>query len=151
MGRTRACRTDKVFPNSSSASACASKCVQNSVFYGSISGVEASKANCVPNSVRPESEKPCSGSEGFTAFEIEKRYDAAGVVIPQEQAQRKKEALAECVEKLSRVRILEAIRKKLRGSPSARLGDGSPRLFPAFGPLQSPASCQALRIRRKEE
>ena len=32
---------------------------------------------------------------------------------PQEQAQRKKEALAERVEKLSRVRILEAIRKKL--------------------------------------
>ncbi len=32
---------------------------------------------------------------------------------PQEQAQRKKEALAEGVEKLSRVRILEAIRKKL--------------------------------------
>ena len=32
---------------------------------------------------------------------------------PQEQAQRKREALAERVEKLSRVRILEAIRKKL--------------------------------------
>jgi ParB family chromosome partitioning protein len=32
---------------------------------------------------------------------------------PQEQTQRKKEALAEHVEKLSRVRILEAIRKKL--------------------------------------
>jgi len=32
---------------------------------------------------------------------------------PQEQAQRKKDALAERVEKLSRVRILEAIRKKL--------------------------------------
>src|SRR5229473_118102 len=32
---------------------------------------------------------------------------------PQEQAQRKKEALAERVEKLSRVRILEAVRKKL--------------------------------------
>jgi hypothetical protein len=32
---------------------------------------------------------------------------------PQEQAQRKKEALAERVEKLSRVRIIEAIRKKL--------------------------------------
>jgi hypothetical protein len=32
---------------------------------------------------------------------------------PQEQAQRKKEALAERVEKMSRVRILEAIRKKL--------------------------------------
>ena len=32
---------------------------------------------------------------------------------PQEQAQRKKEALAERVEKLTRVRILEAIRKKL--------------------------------------
>jgi ParB family chromosome partitioning protein len=32
---------------------------------------------------------------------------------PQEQAQRKKEALVERVEKLSRVRILEAIRKKL--------------------------------------
>jgi len=32
---------------------------------------------------------------------------------PQEQAQRKKEVLAECVEKLSRVRVLEAIRKKL--------------------------------------
>src|SRR5207247_8669863 len=32
---------------------------------------------------------------------------------PQEQAQRKKEALAERVEKQSRVRILEAIRKKL--------------------------------------
>jgi hypothetical protein len=32
---------------------------------------------------------------------------------PQEQAQRKKEALAERVEKLSRVRILEAIRTKL--------------------------------------
>jgi hypothetical protein len=32
---------------------------------------------------------------------------------PQEQAQHKKEALAERVEKLSRVRILEAIRKKL--------------------------------------
>jgi hypothetical protein len=32
---------------------------------------------------------------------------------PQEQAQRKKEALAERVEKLSRVRVLEAIRKKL--------------------------------------
>jgi hypothetical protein len=32
---------------------------------------------------------------------------------PQEQAQRKKEALAERVEKLSRVRILDAIRKKL--------------------------------------
>jgi len=32
---------------------------------------------------------------------------------PQEQAQRKKEALAERVEKLSRVRILQAIRKKL--------------------------------------
>jgi ParB family chromosome partitioning protein len=32
---------------------------------------------------------------------------------PQEQAQRKKEALAERVEKLSRVRILEGIRKKL--------------------------------------
>jgi len=32
---------------------------------------------------------------------------------PQEQTQRKKEALAERVEKLSRVRILEAIRKKL--------------------------------------
>jgi hypothetical protein len=32
---------------------------------------------------------------------------------PQEQAQRKKEALAERVEKLSRVRILEAIREKL--------------------------------------
>src|SRR5438067_8996630 len=37
------------------------------------------------------------------------RYQAT----PQEQAQRKKEALAERVEKLSRVRILEAIRKKL--------------------------------------
>src|SRR6266851_1225289 len=32
---------------------------------------------------------------------------------PQQQAQRKKEALSERVEKLSRVRILEAIRKKL--------------------------------------
>src|SRR6267378_3439550 len=32
---------------------------------------------------------------------------------PQEQAQRKKEALAERVEKLSRVRVLEAIRRKL--------------------------------------
>jgi hypothetical protein len=32
---------------------------------------------------------------------------------PQEQAQRKKEALAERVEKLSRVRVLETIRKKL--------------------------------------
>ena len=32
---------------------------------------------------------------------------------PREQAQRKKEALAERVEKLSRVRVLEAIRKKL--------------------------------------
>ena len=32
---------------------------------------------------------------------------------PQEQSQRKKEALAERVEKLSRVRVLEAIRKKL--------------------------------------
>jgi len=32
---------------------------------------------------------------------------------PQEQVQRKKEALAECVEKLSRVRVLEAIQKKL--------------------------------------
>jgi hypothetical protein len=32
---------------------------------------------------------------------------------PQEQAQRKKEALAERVEKLSRVRVIEAIRKKL--------------------------------------
>ncbi len=32
---------------------------------------------------------------------------------PQEQAQRKKEAIAERVEKLSRVRVLEAIRKKL--------------------------------------
>jgi len=32
---------------------------------------------------------------------------------PQEQAQRKKEALAERVEKLSRVRVVEAIRKKL--------------------------------------
>ncbi len=32
---------------------------------------------------------------------------------PQEQAQRKKEALTERVEKLSRVRVLEAIRKKL--------------------------------------
>jgi len=32
---------------------------------------------------------------------------------PQEQAQRKKEALAERVEKLSRVRVLEAIRKRL--------------------------------------
>ncbi len=32
---------------------------------------------------------------------------------PQEQAQRKREALAERVEKLSRVRVLEAIRKKL--------------------------------------
>jgi hypothetical protein len=32
---------------------------------------------------------------------------------PEEQAQRKKETLAERVEKLSRVRILEAIRKKL--------------------------------------
>jgi hypothetical protein len=32
---------------------------------------------------------------------------------PQEQAHRKKEALAERVEKLSRVRILETIRKKL--------------------------------------
>jgi hypothetical protein len=32
---------------------------------------------------------------------------------PQEQAQRKKEALTERVEKLSRVRILEAVRKKL--------------------------------------
>jgi ParB family chromosome partitioning protein len=37
---------------------------------------------------------------------------------PQEQAQRKKEALAERVEKLSRVRILEAIRKKLPDAPS---------------------------------
>jgi hypothetical protein len=36
-----------------------------------------------------------------------------GEAQPQEQAQRKKEALAERVEKLSRVRILEAIRKKL--------------------------------------
>src|SRR5947209_4650738 len=34
---------------------------------------------------------------------------------PHEQAQRKKEALAERVEKLSRVRVLEAIRKKLPG------------------------------------
>jgi hypothetical protein len=33
---------------------------------------------------------------------------------PQEQAQRKKEALTERVEKLSRVRVLEAIRKKRR-------------------------------------
>src|ERR1700731_3179228 len=32
---------------------------------------------------------------------------------PQEQAKRKKEALAERIEKLSRVRVLEAIRKKL--------------------------------------
>jgi hypothetical protein len=32
---------------------------------------------------------------------------------PQEQAQRKKEALAERIEKLTRVRVLEAIRKKL--------------------------------------
>src|SRR6266403_67421 len=32
---------------------------------------------------------------------------------PQEQAQRKNEALSERVEKLSRVRVLEAIRKKL--------------------------------------
>ena len=35
------------------------------------------------------------------------------VPTPQEQAQREKEILAECVEKLSRVRVLEAIRKKL--------------------------------------
>lgn len=35
------------------------------------------------------------------------------VPTPQELAQRKKEALAERVEKLSRVRILETIRKKL--------------------------------------
>src|SRR5438067_6409622 len=33
--------------------------------------------------------------------------------IPQEQAQRKKEAVVERVEKLSQVRILDAIRKKL--------------------------------------
>ena len=37
---------------------------------------------------------------------------------PQEQAQRKKEVLAERVEKLSRVRVLEAIRKKLPDIPS---------------------------------
>lgn len=37
---------------------------------------------------------------------------------PQEQAQRKTEALAERVEKLSRVRILEGIRKKLPDTPS---------------------------------
>ncbi len=37
---------------------------------------------------------------------------------PQEHSQRKKEALAERVEKLSRVRVLEAIRKKLPDVPS---------------------------------
>jgi hypothetical protein len=37
---------------------------------------------------------------------------------PQEQAQRKKEALTERVEKLSRVRVLESIRKKLPGALS---------------------------------
>jgi hypothetical protein len=37
---------------------------------------------------------------------------------PQEQAQRKEEALAERVEKLSRVRVLDAIRKKLPDAPS---------------------------------
>ena len=37
---------------------------------------------------------------------------------PQEQAQRKKEALAERIEKLTRVRVLEAVRKKLPDSLS---------------------------------
>jgi len=47
---------------------------------------------------------------------------------PQEQAQRKKEALAERVEKLSRVRVLESHpQEAARRSLSARLGDGSPR------------------------
>src|SRR5260370_17102109 len=36
-------------------------------------------------------------------------------------------------------------------SVPARLGDGSPRLLPAFGPRQSPPSIQALRLGREEE
>jgi len=45
---------------------------------------------------------------------------------PQEQAQRKKEALAERLEKLSRVRILEAIRKKLPDALSRQTSIWSP-------------------------
>jgi len=69
---------------------------------------------------------------------------------PQEQAQRKKEALAERVEKLSRVRVLEAIRKKLPDVLSARLEDGSTRLLPTFGPRQPPPFVQAVRMEGKK-
>src|SRR5262249_3620127 len=38
-----------------------------------------------------------------------------------------------------------------RESLSARLGDGGPRLFPAFGPRQPPSCLQALRLGREEK
>lgn len=73
-------------------------------------------------------------------------------LTPQELAHRKKEALAERVEKLSRVRILEAMRKKLPDALSRPdLEMGRARLLPAFGPRQPPPSLQALRLGREEK
>jgi hypothetical protein len=66
-------------------------------------------------------------------------------------AQRKKEALAARGERLSRVRVLEAILRNCPTFSPGPIGDGSPRLFPALGPRQSPPSVQALRMGREEE
>jgi len=70
---------------------------------------------------------------------------------PHEQAQRKKEVLAERAEKQSRVRILDAIRKKLPDILSR------PDLemvvldyFPPIGTRQPPPSLQGVRVEEKK-
>ena len=71
---------------------------------------------------------------------------------PQEQAQRKKEALAERVEKLSRVRILEAIRKKLPDALSRPdLEMVALDYFRRLGHDNHRRLVQALRMGREEE
>ena len=71
---------------------------------------------------------------------------------PQERAARAKELLAERIEKQTRVRILNAIRKKL---PETFIAsgprNGRPRLLRAAGPRQSPPSLPCLRMGRKKD
>jgi len=63
----------------------------------------------------------------------------------------KKEALAERVEKLSRVRILDAIRKKLPDVLSRPDLEMVALDYFRVWPRQSPPSLQALRMGREEE
>ncbi len=70
---------------------------------------------------------------------------------PQEQAQRTKEAVAERVEKLARVRVLEAIRKKLPDALSRPDLEMVALDYSGVWATTIIASLQALRLGREEE